>query len=90
MALEHRTIVGGIQIERSGDVSVLLKLIVADGAEEFGESNHRFTMAKGAGVTATLATVNAMLTARGRQAIPVRARTVIKNTAEACWASLDA
>lgn len=90
MALEHRTVVGGIQIERNGNVGVLLKLIVADGAEEFSETNHRFVITKGENIVSRLTTVNSLLTAKGRQAIPTKAGTVIRNTAQACWSAMDA
>lgn len=90
MALEHRTVVGGIQIERSGNVSVLLKLIVADGSEEYSESNHRFAIEKGAPIAPRLQAISAHLTSLGRQPIPTKAGTVIRDTALACWASMDA
>lgn len=90
MALAHKTIVGGIQIDRKGDVSVLLKLFVADGADEYSETNYRFTIGKGDNVAAKGAAANAALAAMGRQQIPAKAAAVIKNTLDACWAAMDA
>jgi hypothetical protein len=90
MALEHRTVIGGIQIERNGDVIVLLKLIVADGTNEFSETAHRIQIDKGTSVVAKLTAISTALTASGRAPIPTKAGVVIKNTAEACWEAMDA
>jgi hypothetical protein len=90
MSLEHRTVVGGISIERNGNAVVLLKLIVADGSEEFSETNHRLHLDKGVAIAPRLAEVNAALTARGRATIPTKAGVVIRDTLLACWAALDA
>lgn len=90
MALEHRTVVGGLQIERNGNAGVLLKLIVADGAEEFSETNHRFVIEKGANVAARLTAVNTVLAGLRRAPIPTKAGAVIRDTLQSCWAALDA
>lgn len=90
MALAHRTVVGGIQIERSGNVNILLKLIVADGLEEFSETNHRFMIQKGEAIAPRLQAINTLLTSKGREPIPTKAGIVIRETALACWAAMDA
>lgn len=90
MALAHKTVVGGIHIVRSGDANVLIKLIVADGSEEFSEADHRFSIAKRGDVVSVLTGINAALTEKGRQPIGAKAGLVIKNTLEACWSAMDA
>ncbi len=90
MALEHKTVIGGIQIERTGDVIVLMKLVIADGAEEYSETNHRFQINKGEAVAAKLTAISTALTAKGRAPIPTKAGIVIRDTALACWAAMDA
>lgn len=90
MALEHRTVVGGLNIERTGNAHVLLKLIVADGLEEFSETNHRIVIEKGEAIVPRLQAVSALLTSKGRSPIPTKAGIVIRDTVTACWAAMDA
>lgn len=90
MALEHRTIIGGLQIYRTGDATIQFKLIVADGGEEHGEQNYRLGIEKGADVAARLTMLNNILVSRGKQPLGVKVRNVIINTLTACWSAMDA
>lgn len=89
MALTHKTIIGGLTIDRNGDASVLLKLLVADGATEYSEQNHRIPIKKGENLAAKAAFINSALTSMGRATLPAKDSTVIGQTLTACWNAMD-
>ncbi len=90
MALMHKTVIGGLTINRNGDASVLLKLLVADGAIEYSEQNHRIPITKGENLAAKAAFINNALTSMGRATLPTKDANVIGQTLTACWAAMDA
>lgn len=90
MALAHKTVIGGLNIDRTGNASVLLHLLVVDGAIEYNRDNHRIPITKGENLTQKAAQIDAMLVALGRAALPAKDKTVIGQTLTACWNAMDA
>jgi hypothetical protein len=90
MALAHKTVIGGLNIDRQGDASVLLHLLVVDGETEYNRDNHRIPIAKGENLTQKAAQIDAILTSLGRAALPTKDKTVIGQTLAACWNAMDA
>lgn len=91
MALMHKTVIGGLTINRRGDASVLLHmLIIEDGVKEFPPENHRIPIMKGENLAAKAAFINSALTSMGRATLPAKDLTVIGQTLTACWAAMDA
>lgn len=90
MALTHRTIIGGLNIDRNGNASVLLHLLVVDGETEYAQENHRIPIGRGEDLAAKGAQINAILTSMGRATLPARDASVVGQTLSACWAAMSA
>lgn len=90
MALEHKTIIGGLNIDRYGNGSVLLRLLVVDGVVEYSHENHRVMILRGANLAAKAAEINAILASKGRAPLPAAAANIVGKTLAACWAAFDA
>ncbi len=90
MALSHKTVIGGLTIDRQGNAAVLLKLLVAAGATEYSEQNHRIPISKGENLSQKATQINAILTSMGRATLPAKDASVIGQTLTACWAAMDA
>lgn len=90
MALAHKTVIGGLTIDREGNASVLFKLLVVDGAVEYSEENHRIPITKGENLANKAAQINGILTSMGRATISAKDASVVGATLTACWASMDA
>lgn len=90
MALEHKTIIGGLNIDRYGNGSVLLHLLVIDGGIEYSHQNHRIMIERGANLPAKAAEINAILISKGRAPLPGPAANIVGKTLTACWAAFDA
>lgn len=90
MALAHKTVIGGLTIDRGGSASILLHLLVVDGAIEYNRDNHRIPVAKGENLTQKAAQIDAILASMGRALLATKDKTVIGQTLTACWAAMDA
>lgn len=90
VALAHKTIIGGLTIDRNGNASVLIKLLVVDGSTEYNEQNHRIPIEKGENLAAKAAFINNALTSMGRATLPTKDANVIGATLTACWNAMDA
>lgn len=90
MALVHKTIIGGITIDRNGDASILFKLLVVDGATEYSQENHRITIFKEEPLGPKAAEINAILAKTGRAPINAKDASVIGATLTACWNAMKA
>ena len=89
MALEHKTVIGGLTIDRQGDASVLLHLLVVDGSIEYNRDNHRIPITKGENLTQKAAHIDAILASLGRAALPAKGKAVIGQTLTACWNAMS-
>jgi hypothetical protein len=90
MALAHKTVIGGLTIDRNGDASILLHLLIVDGVIEYNRDNHRIPVTKGENLTQKAAQIDAMLAALGRALLPAKDKTVIGQTLTACWNAMNA
>jgi hypothetical protein len=90
MALEHKTLIGGLNIDRNGNASVLLYLVVVDGATEYSQENHRIPIMKGENLAQKAAVIDTILLEKGRALLPAKDKSVIGQTLTACWAAMDA
>jgi hypothetical protein len=90
MALTHKTVIGGLTIDRHGNASVLLHLLVVDGAIEYNRDNHRIPITKGENMAQKAAQIDAILASLGRAPLPTKDKTVIGQTLTACWNAMDA
>jgi hypothetical protein len=90
MALAHKTVIGGLSIERSGDASLLLHLLVIDGPIEYNRDNHRIPITKGENLAQKAAQIDAILAYLGRAPLPAKDKTVIGQTLTACWTAMNA
>lgn len=90
MALTHKTVIGGLTIDRTGNASVLLHLLVVDGDIEYNRDNHRIPITKGESLAQKAAQIDATLQSLGRAPLPAKDKTVIGQTLTACWNAMDA
>jgi hypothetical protein len=90
MALEHKTVIGGLNITRNGDASLLVKLLIVDGLMEYLPDNHRFPITKGENLADKRVEINAVLAGMGRAPISNKDANVVGQTLTACWAAMDA
>lgn len=90
MALEHKTIIGGLTIDRYGNGSLLLHLLVVDNGVEYSHQNHRIMIERGSNLASKAAEINAILTSKGRASLPAAAANIVGKTLVACWAAFDA
>jgi hypothetical protein len=90
MALAHKTVIGGLNIDRNGDASILLHLLIVDGVIEYNRDNHRIPVTKGENLTQKAAQIDAMLASLGRALLPAKDKTVIGQTLTACWNAMNA
>jgi hypothetical protein len=90
MALAHKTVIGGLTIDRNGDASILLHLLIVDGVIEYNRDNHRIPVTKGENLTQKAAQIDAILASLGRAPLPAKDKTVIGQTLTACWNAMDA
>lgn len=90
MALTHKTAIGGLTIDRQGNASVSLHLLVVDGAIEYSHENHRIPITKGENLAQKAAQIDAILASLGRALLPTKDKTVIGQTLTACWNAMDA
>ena len=90
MALAHKTVIGGLTIDRQGDAFVLLHLLVVDGEVEYNRDNHRIPITKGSNLSQKAAQIDDILASMGRAPLPAKDKTVIGQTLSACWNAMDA
>ncbi len=90
MALAHKTVIGGLTIDRQGNASILLHLLVVDGEIEYNRDNHRIPVTKGENLTTKAAQIDAILQSLGRALLPAKDKTVIGQTLTACWNAMNA
>ncbi len=90
MALEHKTVIGGLTIDRAGNASVLFRLLVVDGAVEYSQENHRIPITKDENLSRKAAEINAILTSMGRAQISAKDASVVGATLTACWNAINA
>jgi hypothetical protein len=90
MALAHKTVIGGLTINRDGNASVLLHLLVVDGETEYNRDNHRIPITKGENLAQKAAQIDAILSSMGRAPLPAKDKTVIGQTLTACWNAMNA
>jgi hypothetical protein len=90
MALVHKTVIGGLTIDRSGSASLLVKMTIIDDLKEFSPDNHRFYISRGENLVVRGAEINTILAEMGRAPLAAKDSNVIRQTLLACWAAMDA
>ena len=80
--IERKTIIDKVEIDRDGNVSIRLGLLIVEGEKEIACNWHRITVPEEIPLADHLAAVSAALVAKGELAIPEDAITRITSVVE--------